>query len=198
MITSKNRILTLGMAGALLCLASNLPAQNVLGKWYLGLDAGLALQPDITLKYAGGEDRLVFDPGVRLGLSGGVHLHPSWRAELELGFIYNSVDARTQDYFQMPILANLIYSVPLRGPFSAYAGAGVGGVYTVFWTDLWSTEEGLAFGYQGIAGVKYALNDGLDVGLSYKLLGTIEHDLGPARSEGTLTHSILAAFTFKF
>ncbi|HEY5910830.1 MAG TPA: hypothetical protein VJA21_09530 [Verrucomicrobiae bacterium] len=43
-----------------------------------------------------------------------------------------------------------------------------------------------------------ALNDDFDLGLSYKLLGTTAHELGPATAHGTLSHSILAAFTFKF
>jgi hypothetical protein len=46
--------------------------------------------------------------------------------------------------------------------------------------------------------VKYALKDNLDLGLSYKLLGTIEQDLGLYRADVTLSHSLLAALTFKF
>jgi hypothetical protein len=82
MNTLKTKILTVGVAGGLMCMASNVLAQDVPGRWYLGLDTGLALQQDITIEGTGGE-RLSFDPGFRLGLSGGVHLSQSWKAELE-------------------------------------------------------------------------------------------------------------------
>ena len=198
MNTLKSNILTLAMAGALMCVASNLLAQDEPGRWYLGLDAGLALQQDITLENTGG-GRLSFDPGFRLDLSGGVHLSQSWKAEVEVGFIYNSVDARNLEYFQVPIMVNGIYTLPLHGRISAYAGAGLGGVSGVLLNDnLFGSEDSFTFGYQAILGVKYALNDDLDLGLSYKFLGTIEHDLGPATVDGTMSHSVLAAVTFKF
>ncbi len=199
----KNKFLTALVAGGLMCLASTAPAQNLAGRWYLGLDAGLALQQDITLD--NGKARLSFDPGLRLDLSGGVHLSQSWRAEIELGLTYNpsrsvsgeSPRSGAPDYFQVPIMANVLYSLPLRGPISVYVGAGVGGVSTMLSKDFLGSEEGFAFGYQGIVGVKYAVNDTVDLGLTYKLMGTLEHDLGSAKADGTLSHSILAALTFK-
>ncbi len=200
-----NRILTLGVAAPLLCMASNLAAQDLPGRWYLGLDAGLALQQDMTIKDTGG-GKLSFDPGIRLDVSGGVHLSESWRAEVELGFIYNPVSSVSGQslggdnphYFQVPIMANVIYSLPLHGPITAYVGAGVGGVGGVLWTSLLGSEDSFTFGCQGILGAKYALSNDLDVGLAYKLLGTFDHDLGAAEVDGTLLHSILATFTFKF
>lgn len=197
MNTPKSRILTLTLAIALMYTVPELLAQEAPGRWYLGLDAGLALQQDITIKDTGGA-KLEFDPGFRLDLGGGVHLSQSWKAELEVGLIYNSVRFTDAEYFQVPIMANVIYTLPLHGPISAYAGVGVGGVYSVVWHDIFGSEDGFGFGYQGILGVKYALNDNLDLGLTYKLLGTLDHDLGGATAEGALSHSILAAFTFKF
>ncbi len=64
--------------------------------------------------------------------------------------------------------------------------------------DLAGRGDSFTFGYQGFVGAKYALNDSLDLDLSYKLLGTLEHDLGPATVDNTFTHSLLAAITFKF
>jgi hypothetical protein len=55
----------LAVAGVLTCTGFNLFAQDEPGRWYLGLDAGLALQQDITLENACG-DKLAFDPGFRL------------------------------------------------------------------------------------------------------------------------------------
>ncbi len=50
MITSKSRILTDTMSGAVRCIALNCLAQDVPGRWYLGVDTGLALQQDITIE----------------------------------------------------------------------------------------------------------------------------------------------------
>ena len=204
MVISKRNIFASFLVSTLLCGVSNLPAEVIPGTWYLGLDAGLALQQDITLEHAG-QTKLSFDPGVRLDLGGGVYLSQSWKAEVELGFIYNSGGETGRasgdggpDYYQVPVMANIIYTLPLKGRVSAYAGAGVGGVSAVLWNHFLDAEGSFTFGYQGILGAKYALKDNLDLGLSYKLLGTIEHDLGPATAEGTLSHSFLAAFAFKF
>ncbi len=205
MNTLKTNTLTMGMAGALMCLASNLPAQDVTGRWYLGLDAGLALQQDMTIQ-GPGASKLSFDPGFRFDLSGGVHLLQSLKAEIELGFIFNAVSSVSSepvgsggpDYSQVPMMVNAIYTLPLHGPVSAYVGAGVGGVWGVLWHSIIDADDSLAFGYQGILGVKYALSNDLDLGLSYKFLGTAEHDLGTGSVDGTMSHSILAALTFKF
>jgi opacity protein-like surface antigen len=200
-ITIKLRLV--GAVGALICLTSNLVAQDSPGRWYLGLDTGVALQQDLTLEGAG-ETKLSFDPGFRLDLSGGYQFSRSWKAEVELGFIYNSLDesgnfgSEDSSYCQVPMMVNGIYTLPLKGPFSAYAGAGLGGVYSVLWYHLLDAEVSYTFGYQGLLGVKYALKEDLDLGVSYKLLGTLEHDLGLYRSEGTFSHSFLAALTFKF
>jgi opacity protein-like surface antigen len=204
MNTPGTRILTAGMAGAWLCMASSLAAQDAPGRWYLDLDGGLALQQDITIEdtsqsgwfHTQFPEKASFDPGVRLDLSGGVHLARSWRTEIDLGFIYNP--GSTLDYFQAPITGNVICTLPLHGPVSAYVGAGIGGVFDVLGRSILDSREGFAFAYQAIAGVKYALKEDLALGLSYKLLGTPEHDLWGARVEGTMSHSILVAVTFKF
>ncbi len=198
MNTPKRKILTVSIAGAVLCLACGTFGQDLAGRWYLGLDTGVAFQQDLHVENAGG-GKLEFDPGFRLDVSGGTHLSEVWRAEVELGFIYNPMESTGSDagLFQVPIMANAIYTVPIHGPISAYVGAGLGGVYTALWHGL-DGEDSFTFAYQGIVGVKYAINDNFDVGLSYKLLGTLERDLGPVAAEGALSHSILAAFTFKF
>ena len=209
----KNKNVNVCIAGALMCTAWNLFSQELPGQWYLGLDTGAVLQQEITIQDGG---KLTFDPGFRLDVSGGVHLSQSWKAELELGFLYNSVrsggeslksqswmgfgwtQSKGQDFVQVPMMANVTYTLPLQGPIRAYGGAGIGGVYSVLWQDILASKEGLAFGYQVILGLKYALNEDLDLGLSYKFLGTTEHELGATKVDGTIAHSILAAVTFKF
>src|SRR5512140_1775719 len=107
-ITIKLRLA--GAVGALICLTSNLAAQDTPGSWYLGLDTGVALQQDLTLERAGQQTKLSFDPGFRLDLGGGYHFSPSWKAEVELGFIFNSLDEAgdfghgDSSYCQIPMM----------------------------------------------------------------------------------------------
>ena len=182
-------------------------------KLYFGADAGLALQQDVTVKDTGGA-KISFDPGLRLDVAVGYHFTEALAAEFQTGVIYNSIDKYggvslssvgvSSDLYQIPLMANVIYKLPVGRTVTAYLGAGVGGVYSDFYTDVYGYGVGIhttdfTFGYQGIAGVKYAINDRMDLGIAYKFLGTTDHDLGSgAKSDGTMTHSVLVAFTLKF
>ena len=181
------------------------------GRLYLGADAGLALQQEVTIKDSGGA-KISFDPGARFDVAVGYHFTDAWAAEFQTGVIYNSIDkiagisldsqGLSANLYQIPLMANLSYTLPVRERVSAYLGAGVGGVVGVFHGEGGgeSTDHtDLTFGYQGILGLKYALNDKMGLGLAYKFLGTTDHDFGSGvKSEGTRTHSVLVAFTIKF
>ncbi len=97
-----------------------------------------------------------------------------------------------------PLHVSTLRPAKLRG----YIGGGIGGVYGIFTgngTSLFGFTSDLTFGYQGIAGIQYAVSDRCDLGVSYKFLGTTEHDLGSGVAmDGTLTHSFMAALTIKF
>ena len=181
------------------------------GRLYLGADAGLALQQDVTIKDSGGA-KISFDPGARFDVAVGYHFTDAWAAEFQAGVIYNSIDkiagisldsqGLSANLYEIPLMANLTYTLPVGERFSAYLGAGVGGVVGVFHGEGGgeSTDHtDLTFGYQGILGLKYALHDKMGLSLAYKFLGTTDHDFGSGvKSEGTRTHSVLVAFTIKF
>jgi len=169
----------------------------------------VAVQRDITIRGAD-VGKVSFDPGFRfdVAIGGGSE---SWRAEFEFGFIYNSVksfngdslnsEGVRPDVYELPMMVNVIYKLPFHGPVTAYVGAGIGGVYGIFVgsdTSILGFTTDITFGYQGLAGVKYAVSDRCDLGVAYKFLGTTEHDLDFSKLDGTMTHSLLATLSFKF
>ncbi len=188
------------------------------GKLYLGFDIGVALQQDITMSDAIGDNETVtFDSGARLDCQLGYNLTRNWAAELEVGLIISPVkhslilgtDFMDVDYTELPVMLNVIYTRPLGHHFSAYVGGGVGGVFSQYSDEFGdSTPSDSAFAFQGMAGIKCTLNDRWDRGVTYKFLGTTEHDVGSGfdsngnptefKSDGTMTHSVLVALTCKF
>lgn len=188
------------------------------GKLYLGFDVGAAFQQDITLSDSiGDSEEVTFDPGARLDFQFGYNFTTNWATELEVGLVINSVaqsyalgaDFMNVDFTELPVMVNIIYTRPLGRHFSAYLGGGVGGVFSEYYNDFGgSTPTDSAFGFQAMAGLKYAISDRWDFGVAYKFLGTTEHDVGPGfdstgfptefKSDGTLTHSVLVTLTCRF
>src|ERR1051326_5245429 len=152
---------------------------------YLSFDGGLAVQRTIGIKDSDG-DRLSFDRGLRFDVAVGCGTREpnSMAVELELGLTYNStkpiasLDSERLDVYEVPILLNAIYTLPLRGPVRAYAGIGVGGVYGIFVgrdTSILGFNTDITFGFQGTAGIDYHINDEWTIGVAYKFLGTTDH-----------------------
>lgn len=188
------------------------------GKLYLSMDAGVALQQDVTLSDTiGDSENVTFDPGARLDFDFGYNFTTNWAAELEIGLIINQVknsaflgtDLMGVDLVELPVMMNLIYTQPLGRHFSAYVGGGLGGAFSDYSNEFGgTTESDTTFAFQGLAGLKYAINERWDLGVTYKFIGTTEHDVGSGwdsqgnptefKSDGTMTHSILVALTFKF
>ena len=188
------------------------------GKLYMSFDLGAALQQNITMKDSIGDSETVtFDPGVRLDFDFGYNVTKHWATELEIGLAVNQVksssilgtDFMEVDWVELPIMVNVIYTQPLGSHFSAYIGGGLGGVFSDYSNEFGgTTESDTTCGFQGLAGFKYVINDRWDLGLTYKFLGTTDHDVGSGydsngnptefTSDGTMTHSILVAITCKF
>ncbi len=147
--------------------------------------------------------KLSFKTGVRLDLDGGYQFNDSWALEAEAGFTYNAVDFAngvstvSRSLYQVPLLLNGIYTVPVKWCVKPYIGAGMGGVAT----GLNGLNDVGAAG-QFLAGLKFKLSSRIDVGLGYKFLITAKHDwdnvLKVTQSGRTINNSILADVTFKF
>jgi len=189
------------------------------GKVYFGFDAGAALQQNITLSdTVGDSEQVAFDPGVSLDVQAGYNLTKNWAAELELGLVISPVqysyalgtDCMGVDLVQLPVMVNLVYSQPLGKNCSVYLGVGAGGVFSHY-EDVYgdTTPSASAFGYQGMAGFKYSINQKWDLGVGYKCLGTTSYDVGSGvayngytpteyKSSGNVVQSILVTLNCKF
>jgi opacity protein-like surface antigen len=208
MKATKRICVTVSFALLLIVTAGNTPAADSDGKGYLTFDGGVTLQRDVTVRDGGGA-KASFDPGFRLDAAFGVGTHTpnSWAGEFEFGLIYNSMkpiealDSEHLDVYEIPLMVNVIYTLPLDGPVTAYIGGGIGAVYGVFagdGTGILGFSTDVTFGYQGIMGLGYSIGEKAKLGIAYKFLGTTDHDMGAFRSGGTMTHCLLAKLTFTF
>ncbi len=106
------------------------------------------------------------------------------------------------EFAQIPLLLNVVYKLPFHGPLTAYVGAGLGGVVDAYYAEsegFSSYTSDVTFGYQVMAGAKYALSDRWDIGVVYKFLGTSEHDWDvDVKSNGTRAHSLSATVSYRF
>ena len=204
---------TIKLLGALtmLGLALNAGAMDLAGKTYIQADVGGSFQDDITSTTTGA--KITFDPGFRGNVSFGYHVCEAFAVEFETGVAWNSVDkvgpvklssvGASTDFYQVPLLVNGIFTIPTGCPFKPYIGGGIGGVASSvnFETGPVSVDDSdFVFGYQGMAGIKYELNEQMDVGIGYKFLGTSDHDFSTlvGLNDSTFNHSVLASFTFRF
>jgi opacity protein-like surface antigen len=178
--------------------------------FFLGAGAGVAFMQDLTLKDTGGA-KMTFDPGARFELALGYQFAKAWSYDFETGFIYNSVDriagtslssvGASADFYQIPFMVGLNFTPTIYGPIKGFLGASIGGVVGSFHGSGpgGSTDHtDITFGYQGAAGIKYEINDRMDLGLAYKFLGTTDHDFGSGtKSDGTMAHCIMICFRMK-
>lgn len=130
-----------------------------------------------------------FNPGFRGDLTLGYNFNQHWAAEFDTGVLWSSIDkfngisldslpyaARwSLDTYTVPFLANVIYKLPLKGPWSAYVEAGAGGAANILTYTANTYDPGdckFGFAYQAEAGLQYALTKNFSIGINYKFLGT--------------------------
>jgi opacity protein-like surface antigen len=184
-------------------------AEEPASKSYLSIEGGYSLQQSVTIKETG--QKASFDPGLRIDLAIGTRSPKNVSVELDVGVIYNSMkkvngeplfsEDIKLDAFEIPLMLDFLYNFPKLGPVTIYAGGGIGavwGIYTGNDTTIFGFGTDITFGYQGIAGINYALSDRCDLGVVYKFLGTTDHDMAAFKTDGTMTHCFLAKLTFKF
>jgi opacity protein-like surface antigen len=212
------RGLTVIGSALLLAAAAQGRAQSA-DKFYLDLNLGAAVPQNTEIRSSplGNNGNVQYDAGVRGVVGLGYHFTSSFTGELETGVIWNNVHSirgnvlssvnASADLYQIPLLADFIYT-PFRGDFTPYAGVGVGGAMSYFDSSdvpLFGarfTDEDFSFAYQAEVGFKYSISPDIDLGLEYKFLGTTDHswsDRGITfKTDGTMTHAILATLTWKF
>jgi opacity protein-like surface antigen len=164
-----------------------------------------------------------FNFGARGDVALGYNLNKSFAAEFDTGLLWNSADKigtntlsslnQSFDTYTIPVLANLTYKIPMKGPWSSYVGIGVGGaasilVYNLNGSDL--SDCNFVFAYQAEAGLRYQLSQNSSLGIAYDFLGTtdpswnLSQTIGVSttsyhlKEKGFYTHSITLSFTWDF
>lgn len=164
------------------------------------------------------------DTGIRFDVDVGYNFNRYLAAEMEFGWTYNNISSASglaisgASYGNFPFVANLILQLPLaNGRLIPYIGGGGGGSVGAIDADYISnglvaisgSDSDLTYAYQGFAGIRFAFNDSMSVGLAYKYMGTgstsyYEGVPFPSGSSGSLavgtttTQSVQATFTFRF
>ena len=128
--------------------------------------------------------------------------------------IWNSIDkygdysfsnGKSADLYQIPVMVNYMYRLPLKGSLEAYMGAGIGlvvGMLHINDSGLDFKDSDTTFGYQALAGLNYHVSSQVDLSLAYKFLGTSNHRWSDenyyTKTEGTLTHALLLGLSVKY
>ena len=213
--------------GATLLLAAASGHAQFADKLYFDVDGGGAFQQDIAIKNGTGfgnpPGNVKFDTGWRAGADVGYNFCKYFAAEVESGVIWNDINMGSSPALsaipsakahleEVPLLVNGIYKFPLEGSFKPYVGVGVGGVFGIFdSSNIPGSGPGAAptyrdtdcvFAYQAEAGFKYSVSTHMDLGVAYKFVGTTDHNWHDnnitLKTDGTMTHTILATFTWRF
>jgi opacity protein-like surface antigen len=118
-------------------------------------------------------------------------------------------------YNNFPLLANLVFQYPCRCGFTPFAGGGLGPSFSILNADaivangsvIDGSDADVVFAYQLFAGLRYRLNERMELGATYKYFVADGADwdadvfLGPDSSiefDDTQTHIVAFTFDFRF
>jgi opacity protein-like surface antigen len=198
--------------------STGLRAQDWPHNFYYSFDAGGIWQQDATLRQTTSSSKsATFNLGVRGDLIAGYNFNEAWAAEIELGFIWSSIDKvggtelssihQSVDIYSVPVLANLIYKLPPIRGWTPYVGVGAGAsVNTLDFGNSGTSHSDscLTPAIQAQAGVKYAFSKHASVGVAYKFLGTLNqrynlNAIGDRITiDGEFLHGIFANLTWTY
>jgi opacity protein-like surface antigen len=158
---------------------------------YFDADLGASLVESVRFRDGAESLKVEFDPGIRFSMSGGYRFELGPTAgfclELETGVLWNQLDRASLgplsasldgDLFQVPFLANAILSIEPTPQLDIYFGGGGGGNWTRLTLDrigglrVGGTENDVRPAVQGMAGIRYHVNDRSSLGVGYKFLNT--------------------------
>jgi opacity protein-like surface antigen len=178
---------------------------------------------------------LSYDPGFRMDVPIGARITDWFALEFAPGFMVNglnylqpngdfTIGSQTVsggqqvnlqgDYYQIPMLANFLFTIPVATHFTISAGFSVGGMVTAVQTDSvqgvnMENSDGistaLAFAYAGQFGLDFPFEENMQAGLCYKFTGTGAQDFTGGTfyqfiqaDNGTATQSLQAYFLYRF
>ncbi len=184
----KSKIILLGTVAALSISAASQSSAHHQG-WYVGLEAGANWIDDTSFAYDIGNPpsgfpvftgTMSFDTGwAGLGTVG-YSFDSNWRIEGEFGYRQNDTDTffggkfaptiRSGELTEYTAMVNVLYDIPVSEKMYFTLGAGAGADFSQIDDGLFGDDDDTSFAYQGIAGLTYALNDRLDLTLTYRYL----------------------------
>jgi opacity protein-like surface antigen len=183
-----------------------------LQRFTLEVNPGVVFMQDVSYREPGVSGSFSVDPGPSLEMALGYNLNQSLLIELQSGVLVffsgsshlNQFEEDVRDDIcQVPIMARLVYKVPLHSRVRPFLGVGVGGVYTSVDENfgfLGSRSVGtdFTFGYQACAGVRYQINHLIALGLEYDFMGTLEHNFGSLHLGETYSHNVAVSLSLQF
>jgi opacity protein-like surface antigen len=160
--------------------------------WYWRVDAGATIPQDGHITQFGpwnAGQKISYDVGGAVDVGFGYLFNRYIAAEGEVGGTWSGISSienasiHNTTLGTAPILANLVLQYPIpQTRLVPYIGAGVGGAGTFFDTDsyyrqtpngavsLHGSDSDFVFAWQGLAGLRLALNSRMMVGVSYRYL----------------------------
>jgi len=140
----------------------------------------------------GNTSTMSFDTGWAALGTVGYGFEKNWRVEFEVGYRSNDVDAyfggkaynlalesqinlpryngRNGEFDEWSFMVNVVYDIPLTDKLDLNIGVGAGADLADFDDSSSVNDDDWNFAYQGIVGLSYALNDRLDLTLTYRYL----------------------------
>jgi OOP family OmpA-OmpF porin len=206
------------IASAILALTAALTTSDAQAQFYVGAEAGWTSLPDQTDTIPGVTSATVtFNNGFNAGVRGGYEWGP-WRFEEEYSYRQNGTHSLAGPGFAIngiscnrhtnSIMTNVLYDFTVGWPITPHVGFGVGavevfdgvklpGIGQLFNNSSWQ------FGYQGIAGIRYNLNQSLTLDLDYRFFAATEPTLKISKTalsynSDYYTHNFVASLIYRF
>jgi len=183
-----------------------------------------------------GAATLAYNPGFRMDCPIGTRITDWFALEFAPGFMVNTINyleptqgslnvgsqtvsqngqaSLVGDYYQIPILANFLFTIPILPQFNISAGFGIGGMVSAAQTtslqgvsleDSDGIGTALSFAYAGQFGLNFPFSDDMQAGLYYKYTGTGAQDFTGGgffqyveNNHGTSTQSVEGYFLYRF
>ena len=176
---------------------------------YVSVSSGLASQTNSDSTYSGvkTKDAVTFKSGVPFVGAVGMN-NIGYRLEVALGYQSNSVDKLTLNgvdlnsagYSQSALtyLANGYYDINIKGAFTPYLTAGLGGSSISQKSPGYATESRSVFTYQLGAGVGFTASDNIVVDLGYRYLKPSNFTDNDGGSHTSLSNNFLLGVRYTF
>jgi OOP family OmpA-OmpF porin len=165
---------------------------------YMALGAGANIMSDADIDGGAIGTKADYDTGLAGAIALGFKRSDGFRSEFEIAGRSNDVGSlqgmsgASGDVDAFTAMGNILYDFQGFGKIKPYLGGGIGlarvrfdGVRPVGGGQI--NDHDLAFAYQGIAGLSYAINNTFEVFGDYRYLGTSDLDFQEAVSGSTVS-----------